>query len=160
MKRSIWSAAALALAAAGPVACGEAPVEETANPEAPEGVTVNNARLMLPPVPGNPGAVYFDIVNGGEKDRMIAAVSVAGAGSAVIYYTTDAARADVARVVTTVSTDPESATVPARFVSYLATGQKAQVSLAGAVGTPPAVLEYVYNGDRLAVRPVKPQPES
>ena len=90
MKRSMWSAAALALAAAGPVACGEAPVEETANPEAPEGVTVNNARLMLPPVPGNPGAVYFDIVNGGQKDRMIAAVSVAGAGSAVMHQMTTA----------------------------------------------------------------------
>ena len=85
MKRSIWSAAALALAAIGPVACGEAPVEQAADPEAPAGIAVDNARLMLPPVPGNPGAVYFDISNSGEKDMMIFSVSVEGAGSAMMH---------------------------------------------------------------------------
>lgn len=85
MKISIWSAAALALAAIGPVACGEAPVEQAADPEAPDGIAVDHARLMLPAVPGNPAAVYFDIANKGEKDMMILSVAVQGAGSSMMH---------------------------------------------------------------------------
>lgn len=85
MKRTIWTAAALALAAVGPVACGEAPEEAPTGPEAPEGIAVSNGRLMLPPVAGNPGAVYFDVANSGASNKMIRAVSVEGAGSAVMH---------------------------------------------------------------------------
>jgi copper(I)-binding protein len=85
MKTSIWSALALALAAVGPVACGEAPEQAPAEPEAPEGIAVTNGRLMLPAVAGNPGAVYFDIANSGERNVMIRAVSVQGASSAVLH---------------------------------------------------------------------------
>jgi hypothetical protein len=64
------------------------------------------------------------------------------------------------RVVTTVATDADGAAPSARFVSYLASGQKAEVAVAGPVGTPPAVLELAYDGRLLAVRPVTAQPES
>lgn len=90
MKRTIWSAAALALAAMGPVACGETPEEAPTGPEAPDGIAVENGRLMLPPVAGNPGAVYFDVVNSGTDDTMIRAVSVAGAGSAELHEVAEA----------------------------------------------------------------------
>lgn len=88
MKRSIWTAAALALVALGPVACGEAPTESAADPDAPAGISADDARLMLPAVPGNPGAVYFDIANNGADTATILSVHVEGAGSAMMHRMT------------------------------------------------------------------------
>ena len=85
MKRGIWMAAALGFAATGLAGCGEAPEPAEAAPEGPEGISVADARLMLPAVAGNPGAVYFEVTNDSEKNRMIRAVSVAGAGSAMMH---------------------------------------------------------------------------
>ena len=85
MKRSVWSAAALALVALAPGACSEAPDPAEAGPAAAEGITVANARLMLPAVAGNPGAVYFDVSNSGTENRVIRAVTIEGAGSAEIH---------------------------------------------------------------------------
>lgn len=79
-----------------------------------------------------------------------------GEGSAVAYYTFDVDGADLVRVVTTVATGVGG---PARLVSYLSPGQKAEVSLAGAVGTDPTVLELAYNGGLLEVRSITAQPE-
>lgn len=85
MRKSILAAAALAVAAVGLSACGgEQPAAET-GPEAPEGVTVTNARLMLPAVKGNPGALYFEIANSSAKNAMVRAASIDGAGSAVFH---------------------------------------------------------------------------
>src|SRR4029077_20717711 len=77
----------LAIAALGPTACSEAPDQATAEPAAPEGIAVTNARLMLPAVKGNPGAVYFDIANSGTENKMIRAASVKGAASAMMHVT-------------------------------------------------------------------------
>jgi copper(I)-binding protein len=99
MKRSVWSAVALGIAALGPTACGEAPEEAAAGPEAPEGISVSNARLMLPAVAGNPGAVYFDVANAGASNRVIRAASVAGAGSAMMHTTIEGAMQEAAQVV-------------------------------------------------------------
>ena len=85
MKRAIWMAAALGLAAAGLAGCSEAPDPAEAAPEGPEGISVTDARLMLPAVAGNPGAVYFEVKNAGDKNRVIRAVSVAGAGSTAMH---------------------------------------------------------------------------
>jgi copper(I)-binding protein len=85
MKRRVWSAAALALAALAPGACSETPETAEAGPAAAEGITVSNARLMLPAVAGNPGAVYFDVSNSGSENRVIRAVSIDGAGSADMH---------------------------------------------------------------------------
>jgi hypothetical protein len=82
-----------------------------------------------------------------------ARVVALGTGSAVVYYTREDGGADVVRVVTTVGTDAEGAAPPARFVSHLAPGQRAEVSVAGPAGTAPAALELAYDGLRLVVRP-------
>ena len=94
----------------------------------------------------------------GELPPLDARVVALGGGTAVVYYTHDE-RGDVVRVVTTVGTGPEDAAAPARFVSYLSPGQKAEVSVAGAVGTDPTVLELAYDGGLLTALSVTAQPE-
>jgi hypothetical protein len=90
-----------------------------------------------------------------------ARVVTLGTGSAVVYYTYDDSEGrDLIRVVTTIGTDPDGASPPARFVSYLTPGQKAEVSVAGPVGTEPAVLELVYDNGRLAVHSVAARPDA
>lgn len=85
MKNGIWPALALALAAFGPMACGPAEDAAPADPAAPEGITASNVRLMLPPVAGNPAAVYFDLENSSARDRTVRAAAVQGAQSAAIH---------------------------------------------------------------------------
>lgn len=60
--------------------------EETA-PEGIPGVSASNARLVLPAVKGNPGVVYFDIVNAGDEFVAMRTVDVAGAKSAMMHET-------------------------------------------------------------------------
>ena len=87
--------------------------------------------------------------------------SLGGGSSAVTYYTYDPEGAYVIRVVTTVGSDPAGSAPPVRFVNYLAAGQKAELSVAGADGEAPVMLELAYDSDRdrLVVRsaPAKPQ---
>ena len=85
MTRSVLSAVALGFATLGLAACSEAPEQTEAADSAPEGISVTNARLMLPAVAGNPGAVYFDVSNSGTENRVIREVTVAGAGSAEMH---------------------------------------------------------------------------
>lgn len=93
-----------------------------------------------------------------ELAPLDARVVALGAGSAVVHYTYDEEGADVVHVVTTIGTD--GAAPSARFVSHLAPGETAEVSVAGAAGTEPATLELAYDGGLLAVRPVTAaQPE-
>ena len=85
MKRGIWMAAALGIAATGLAGCSEQPQPAETAPEGPQGISVADARLMLPAVKGNPGAVYFEVKNAGEENRVLRAVSVAGAGSTMMH---------------------------------------------------------------------------
>ena len=105
------------------------------------------------------GLVPDDRPAAGELCPLDARVVTLGEDSAVVYYTYDAEGADVVRVVTTVGSDPNGTAAPARFVSYLSPGQKAEVSVAGAVGTEPAVLELAYDGGLLTVWSITAQPE-
>lgn len=75
----------LAFATLGLAGCsGEA--EDTAAVAADEvTLEVSNARLMLPAVSGNPGAIYFDVKNTGEKNYAIRRADVEGAGSAALH---------------------------------------------------------------------------
>ncbi|OYW46496.1 MAG: hypothetical protein B7Z08_05600 [Sphingomonadales bacterium 32-68-7] len=83
MRHGIWPALMLALAVA---ACGETPAEApAAEAGALTGVTVTQGRLSLPPVKGNPAAVYFEIANAGDKDLMIRAATVEGAASTQLH---------------------------------------------------------------------------
>lgn len=83
-----------------------------------------------------------------------------GRGSAVIYYTYDEEGADKVRVVTTLGTDTDGVAPSARFVSQLAPGQEAEVSIGGPVGTEPATIELAYDGRRVTARAATAQPES
>jgi copper(I)-binding protein len=85
MKRSVWGAVALGVATLGLAACGAAEPQAEAEPAGPDGITVSNARLMLPAVKGNPGAVYLDVANSGSTNRVIRAASVAGASSTAMH---------------------------------------------------------------------------
>lgn len=94
MRTTILASFALALGVAG---CGGEPAqsEATANPDAPAGITITDARMNLPGVAGNPGAVYFTVANASERDMNIRAAFVDGAGSAAIHQMGEFNRAPV-----------------------------------------------------------------
>ncbi|WP_336986493.1 copper chaperone PCu(A)C [Altererythrobacter aquiaggeris] len=86
MKTTLLTATALAFATLGLAACGETATETPgAQVEGIPGVSVENARLVLPAVAGNPGVVYFDIKNDGERGVAIRNVDVAAAQSAQLH---------------------------------------------------------------------------
>jgi hypothetical protein len=80
---------ALILAGLALAGCGGEPAQqaETA-PEGMPGVAAFDARLILPAVKGNPGALYFEITNNGQGDTAIAGAFVEGAGLAMVHTTT------------------------------------------------------------------------
>ena len=80
--RTLLAAAALALTlpACSPSDEAAAPVEES-----PTGLVITNARLLLPPLAGNPAAVYFELSNQGTKAVAIRRADVEGAKSASIH---------------------------------------------------------------------------
>ena len=100
------------------------------------------------------GPAPDDRLAAGELPPLDARVVALGGRSVVVYYTYDEEGADVVRVVTTVGTGLDGVAAPARFVSRLPPGQRAEVSVAGAAGAGPAALELAYDGGRLVVRPV------
>lgn len=86
MRFSHFTALALAAATAGLAACSG----ETADPApgaAADAVTleISDARLVLPPVAGNPAAVYFDVRNTGERNYAIRRADIAGAETSDIH---------------------------------------------------------------------------
>lgn len=81
-------AAALALALPGLAACApeaDAPGTETATAAPGAMLAVTNARVVLPPVAGNPAAVYFDLSYSGDASVTLASVTVEGAGMTMIH---------------------------------------------------------------------------
>lgn len=66
-------------------ACSEGETAEAAPEGVVEGLEVTNARLVLPPVSGNPAAVYFDVVYNGERGVSISGAEVTGAASATVH---------------------------------------------------------------------------
>jgi copper(I)-binding protein len=87
MNKPIVAALMLAGAAIPLASCGgeaEQPAEATpANTIA--GIEITNARLVLPPVAGNPAAVYFDLANKGERSVTFRNATVDGAGRAEMH---------------------------------------------------------------------------
>ena len=65
----------------------------SAAPEAKPGVTVTDARLVLPAVAGNPGAAYLTLDNQSKAIVAVAAVAVEGAGKTE-FHTADMKLAD------------------------------------------------------------------
>lgn len=86
MRKPVILAAALAFGTLGLAACGETAEQPAA--EAPEGVagmTVTDARLVLPAVAGNPAAVYFELAYDGDRSFALSRVDVEGAESAEFH---------------------------------------------------------------------------
>ena len=134
MTKSKWAALALALAAIGPAACGEGQQAADPSPEAPAGIEVSNGRLMLPAVAGNPGAVYFDLANKGDQNRVIRAASVAGAGSAMMHVTEPTGMQETLQIMVkageTVKFEPGGTHVMAmNLAETVAAGGKAEVTV-------------------------------
>ena len=88
---SIRNAALMLLAGAllpALAACSDeadTPAQGTVTAEASAGLTVSNARVVLPPVAGNPAAVYFDLSYEGAPGVTLDAVDIAGAGMTMIH---------------------------------------------------------------------------
>lgn len=58
----------------------DGPTEQSVTPEfgpaAPGDIVVSNARIVLPPVAGQPAAIYFDVTNEGSRNAIIRTISV------------------------------------------------------------------------------------
>lgn len=80
--KAVFAAAVLALSLA---ACSQSDKEATTVDENPTGLTVSNARLLLPPVAGNPAAIYFDLKNEGTRPVAVRRADVTGAKSAAMH---------------------------------------------------------------------------
>ena len=87
MNKPICAAILLAGTTLGLAACGAASDDAAAAADADTipGIEVTNARLMLPPVEGNPAAIYFDLANNGERNIAFRNAEVEKAGRAEIH---------------------------------------------------------------------------
>ena len=75
-----------ALAALALTACADREdTEETSVAATDAAPVIENARLVLPPVSGNPAAAYFDITNPGEQSLTVSSVDIAGAGRTELH---------------------------------------------------------------------------
>jgi copper(I)-binding protein len=95
MKSGFFAALALSGAVAGLAGCGQEQPAAPAGPQAPAGIAVANAWLALPPVKGNPGAVYFDITNRGSDEVAFRSAEVEGAQSAMMHVSVDGSMNDL-----------------------------------------------------------------
>ncbi len=84
----------LALAMAGLAGCHHAfaPVPES-------NVAAHDGRLVLPAVPGNPGAAYFDIANPTATPITITSVAISSSASASMHQTAGGTMLPLASVV-------------------------------------------------------------
>ena len=106
------------------------------------GVTITAARLVLPAVPGNPGAAYFALGNQSKGTVAITGVAVAGAGKTEIH-TPDMKMVDRAEAEagTTLTFEPGKVHVMVYDVApSLKPGSKAELTVMFA------------DGDKLAVQ--------
>ena len=77
--RSLIAAALLAAGTLTLAACSAEPAVDAEKEANPTGLTVANARLILPAVAGNPAAVYFDLGNEGTRAVAVRAADIADA---------------------------------------------------------------------------------
>jgi copper(I)-binding protein len=90
MKIARFAPLALALGTLALAGCGSPAQQPAANPRpnAPEGISITDGRLVLPAVKGNPGAVYFTVHNDSANAETISSAAVEGAKSAMIHQST------------------------------------------------------------------------
>ena len=85
MTKSFFVGLALGTATLGLSACGGGASEEAAAPDGVPGLSVANARMVLPAVEGNPAAIYLDLSYDGDRTPAVNRVVVDGAESAVMH---------------------------------------------------------------------------
>ncbi len=88
MNKLIYAAILLAGTSFGIAACSDSTNENTevdAGAETIDGIEISDARLMLPPVAGNPAAIYFDVTNNGERNIAFRSAEVEQAGRAEVH---------------------------------------------------------------------------
>ena len=86
MSKPFFTAVALTISCLSIVACsGEAEAPAAEETDGIAGLQINNARMMLAPVEGNPAAIYFDIAYDGERNIAIRRADVLDAGSAQLH---------------------------------------------------------------------------
>lgn len=110
-------AGALALALAGcgeseedragtPASAADSTAPANAAPENAPGITVADALVRLPAVPGRPGVAYFTIAQAGGTPRRIAGVHVEGAGRAEMHESREQGGVTTMAAVKEVSLQP------------------------------------------------------
>lgn len=77
---------AASLACMAIAGCKPAAQPAAQSPQA-AGVSLSNARLVLPIITGDPAAAYFTASNGGDKPSRIASIEIAGAGMVMMHDT-------------------------------------------------------------------------
>lgn len=82
---SVTIAMALTLAACGQEQPSDNAQTEATAPQLVEGVTIENPRMLLAPVSGNPAAVYFDLTYVGDSPVTLDSVTVEGSQSAMVH---------------------------------------------------------------------------
>lgn len=85
MTKSFFAGLALGVATLGLSACGGGASEEAAVPDAVPGLSVTQARMVLPAVAGNPAAIYFDLAYDGDRTPAVNRIVVDGAESSVMH---------------------------------------------------------------------------
>lgn len=85
MAKRFLAGLALGISTLTLAACGDTAEEVVQAPEGIEGMTIENARLVLAPVEGNPAAVYLDMKYEGERGLSLSRVAVQGAESAMMH---------------------------------------------------------------------------
>ena len=92
MRSITFHLAAALLAAASLSGCHHKAPAPTPPPAAQAGILATGGRLVLPAVPGRPGAAYFTLVNQGHIDATITAVAIDGAAKAEMHETSGSAQ--------------------------------------------------------------------
>lgn len=91
-KSAILASVVLGLSAMALGGCKQEKANESAPKAAPDakpGLSVTNARLVLPAVKGNPGAIYFDVTNNGDGEAVLAGVALTGAQETMMHDVVD-----------------------------------------------------------------------
>jgi periplasmic copper chaperone A len=70
-----------------PASAPSGTVSASAVPDARPGIAVSGVRIALPPVAGNPAALYFSLANAASAPARLVAVDVAGADKAEMHQT-------------------------------------------------------------------------
>ena len=135
--------ALLALGACHKAADTPAAQSSSAAPVTKAGLTLSDARLILPAVAGHPGAAYFAVANDSDKSVTLSAITIKDAGKAEMHITTSTGMEPI-----------ESIDVPSKGMTVFAPGGRhVMVSDIGAKLTAGATGEITLtfaDGDKLS----------